>query len=121
MSLDYGSGGPSTRPGSDPSAGAAGSRPANPDVGPSAGGGSPSERADEAPPDTRTCVRYVVWEEWRTAGGQACPRCAVFVGEWFERGSGPTPPLHPNCDCERVPVKWECYSSSGERVGEGWY
>ncbi|HET7036161.1 MAG TPA: hypothetical protein VFI42_10815 [Thermomicrobiaceae bacterium] len=110
MNLDYGSGGPGSRPDQ--------SRPTNPDVGISTDGG---ERADESPPDTRTCVRYVVWEEWRTAGGRACPQCAVFVGEWFERGNGPTPPLHPNCDCERVAVKWECYSTSGERVDEGWY
>jgi hypothetical protein len=114
MSLDNGGGGGSSRPpsGSPP--------PADNPEGPG-GGGDLGPGAGAPPPETRACAWTWVWYEWRTAGGNACPKCAPYVGEWFREDQGPRPPLHPNCDCYLVAVYWECYSTTGERLEYGYY
>ena len=134
MSLTADSGGGTSRPsdgrasflevGLDPGAGGSGPAPAPASMDPLPDEGyTPvyEDPAYEPPPDTRTCVRVVIWEEWQTSGGGACPKCAPYVGELFEQGDGPYPPLHPHCDCYRFPVKYECYSSTGELVDSWWY
>ena len=113
MSLDNGDGGSGSRPPSE--------SPPPGDVAEGPGGGDGGGAAAPPPIDTRVCVWTWVWEEWRTAGRNACPKCAPYVGEWFREDQGPWPPLHPNCDCYRVAVYWECYSSSGERLDYGYY
>ena len=48
-------------------------------------------------------VYEVVFTVWATAGdGKVCPECGPLDGEAWEEGDGPSPPLHPNCRCERV-------------------
>jgi hypothetical protein len=47
----------------------------------------------------------VVYEEWRVAPPRGvlgpCTRCLALDGQFFRRGFGPRPPLHPHCHCRR--------------------
>lgn len=51
----------------------------------------------------------VVIEVWQTvADGRTCPECCPYDGTLWEAGTGPAPPLHPNCRCRRVThhIEW---------------
>jgi hypothetical protein len=43
-----------------------------------------------------------VWTRWETASDdRVCPVCGPYAGRSWPAGSGPEPPLHPNCRCAR--------------------
>jgi hypothetical protein len=51
----------------------------------------------------------VVIEVWQpVADGRTCPECSPYDGTLWEAGSGPVPPLHPNCRCRRIThhIEW---------------
>lgn len=49
-----------------------------------------------------------VIEEWVAEMDAAtCNRCRAMHGKEFKQGTGPEPPLHPNCRCKRVYVRTE--------------
>ncbi len=47
----------------------------------------------------------ILYEEW-SAASNACPICAGYNGQVWQRGQGPVPieDSHPNCGCARVPL-----------------
>lgn len=62
-------------------------------------------------PTNRPCLRWEIWEEWRTVqDGRVCSICAPRHGRWFQRGEGPRTPAHYGCRCVRVEVWSECRS-----------
>jgi hypothetical protein len=64
-------------------------------------GEDPWERWREAYP--------AVFEVWQTSGDErVCPVCGPLAGHENEAGTGPMPPLHGNCRCQRVTsrVEW---------------
>jgi hypothetical protein len=45
----------------------------------------------------------VIYERWVTAQDEnVCRRCGPLHGQMFVQGSGPVPPLHRFCRCQRV-------------------
>ena len=68
----------------------------------------------DATGESRPCAKIIWYDQWYTAEDErVCPECAPLDGQWFEQGSGPAPPLHDNCRCERRVVWWDCYQSEG--------
>jgi len=67
----------------------------------SAGGrvaGGPSTRIDTTPD-----LEVVVWTAWRTAADErVCPVCGPLAGQEWLADTGPQPPAHANCRCQRV-------------------
>lgn len=44
-----------------------------------------------------------VWTRWRTAEDErVCPECGPLDGVAWPAGTGPEPPLHNGCRCERL-------------------
>jgi hypothetical protein len=75
-----------------------------------------SEVADRAP---LVDGRSMFVEEWSVyLEGNPCPRCLALQGERFEKGEGPVPPLHPRCQCDRIPVPRR--SAKNPETGMAW-
>lgn len=80
------------------------------------GGGLPTRPAPTPPsePDTspppwswpdilQQLLVPIVYTQWLTAADErVCPECGPLAGQIWEETTGPTPPLHTNCRCERV-------------------
>jgi hypothetical protein len=48
-------------------------------------------------------VISLVWTRWATREDErVCPECGPLDGLAWPEDSGPLPPLHNNCRCERV-------------------
>ncbi len=55
--------------------------------------------------DTRAYVSAVGWGGWYelwVSGDWWCEICDPWVGGIYFYDEEPYPPLHPNCDCERI-------------------
>lgn len=54
----------------------------------------------------RVEILYPVrFERWQTASDErVCPECGPVNGHVWDAGTGPHPPVHVNCRCQRVPA-----------------
>jgi hypothetical protein len=90
-----------------------GATPARP---PQVGPRPPDPQPDDAWDRWREAVP-LIWERWQTRGDErVCPICGPLAGMEFPGGAGPTPPLHPNCRCQREVSRVEWVM---REVGEG--
>jgi hypothetical protein len=48
---------------------------------------------------------WIIYERWVTQNDfKVCAVCSSLGGKVFVQGTGPQPPIHPNCRCRRVEV-----------------
>ena len=59
---------------------------------------APAVRLQELPE-----IDVIVWTVWRTAADErVCPVCGPLAGSEWPSDTGPQPPAHPNCRCQRL-------------------
>lgn len=82
-------------------------------IGFDSGGGGAGPPATDPPPAEEDVFTWpeieaaplipIVWTQWQTiADERVCPECGPLDGLRWEDRTGPAPPLHINCRCQRV-------------------
>ena len=68
----------------------------------------PPRQPPNPPPEDDPWNRWreatpIIWQVWRTSGDErVCPICGPLNGLEFAADTGPMPPLHINCRCQRL-------------------